>query len=175
MDGVSLLRELFREAYQFLEGTMQDVTAEQAGWSPPGKAMPIAAQYAHIVMSADIGVNGLLRQRAPLAADSWAGKSGVSELPPMGLNAPLDQWAQRVRIDLAALRQYAQAVYGDCEAYLASLTDDDLNRPVDLSAAGFGQQPVVFILSNGLIANVHLHCGEISCLKGQLGLRGYPG
>lgn len=174
MDGVSLLRQLVQSACEFLEATMQDVSAEQAQWSPPGKPTPIAAQYAHVVVSADMGVNGLLKGSAPLAMSSWAGRTGVSELPPMGLHSTLDQWAERAKIDLAALRAYAQAVYASCDEYLASLTPADLERTVDLSAVGLGEQKALFVLNAALIANVHMHCGEIACLKGLQGARGYP-
>jgi hypothetical protein len=49
-----------------------------------------------------------------------------------------------------------------------------LARPLDLSTVGLGQQSVLFVLT-ALLANVSLHCGEISCLKGLQGLQeGYP-
>ena len=174
MDIVTLLRELVQDARGFLEETLKDVTPQQAKWQPAGKVMPISAQYAHVIMSQDMGLHGMLKGSAPLAAGSWAGKTGLSEPPPMGPGAPLDEWASRVQIDLPALRQYAQAVYAASDEYLVSLTDDDLDRPLDLSAVGLGQQTVAYVLNAGFIANVHLHCGEISCAKGLQGAKGYP-
>jgi len=44
---------------------------------------------------------------------------------------------------------------------------------LDLSALGLGQQPVRFVL-NALVVNAAMHCGEVSCLKGIQGLKGYP-
>ena len=117
---------------------MADVTAEQAQWSPPGRANPLGATYAHAVLAEDMLVNGLLKGGPPLMATSFAGKTGLSEPPP-----PPDQdfgdWARRVQVDLAELREYGQAVYrntGDC---ISSLTEDDLERTIDLTNMGLGK------------------------------------
>jgi hypothetical protein len=177
---VSLFREQLQAAHGLLEGTVGDVTPEEAHWSPPGRANPLGANYAHTVMGEDATVNGMLRRDAPLFASSWAGKAGVSEPPPgPDPNAPgfpdWSKWARRVKVDLPALRKYAEAVYAATDEYLASLTDDDLNRPVDLSALGLGEHTVRYLLTNGVLGNAYNHCGEISCLKGLQGKRGYPG
>ena len=179
MDAVSHLRQQLKGAHEFLEGTMQDVTAEHAHWSPPGKANPLGATYSHLVISEDAIINAMLKGGAPLFATAWAGKAGVSELPPLpGPEAsglpPWDQWARQVQVDLSAARQYAQAVYAASDEYLASLTDDDLSRPIDLSAIGLGQQTVGWMLDAAVLGHVSEHCGEVSCLKGLQGVRGYP-
>jgi hypothetical protein len=176
---VTLLREQLQSAQRLLEGTMESVTAEQAHWSPPGVANPIGASYAHIVLGQDGAVNGMLREAAPLFATTWAGKVGVAELPPgPDPGAPgfpdWAGWARRARIDLPALRKYAQAVYAASDEYLASLSDADLGRPVDVSALGRGSMTVKQLLTRGVIGNALTHCGEISCLKGLQGAKGYP-
>jgi hypothetical protein len=103
----------------------------------------------------------MLKGEAPLFAATWAGKTGVSELPPMAdPDAPgfpdWSEWGRRVKIDLASLREYAKAVYAGTDEYLASLSDDDLNRPVDLSALGLGERTVGYILINGEKKGSHL-------------------
>lgn len=172
MSMVSLFREQFREFHRFLEGAVEDVTPEQAHWIPPGKANPLGANYVHLVMDEDLAINGLLRNAEPLTASNWAGRVGISELPPVGPNQVWDQWARRVRIDLAAFRPYALAVYETTDEYLASITDDALQRSLDLSAFGVGQQTVRWVLNNA-VWHLGAHCGEISCLKGLQGVRGY--
>ena len=124
-------------------------------------------------------VNGMLKGGAPLFAGAFAGKIGVNELPPMpNPQAPgfpdWSAWARRVKIDLAAMRPYAQAVQAAVEAYFASLTDEDFNRPVDLSVLGMGKSNLKFLAVNGLQGHVLTHCGEIACLKGLQGKKGYP-
>src|SRR4030067_3398759 len=79
---ISLLREQLKTVHEILEGTMADVTPEQAHWTPPGVALPIGATYAHVIVSEDGVGNGMLRGGAPLFAAAWAGKTGLSGLPP---------------------------------------------------------------------------------------------
>src|SRR3990172_9557885 len=155
---VSFLRGQFEAAHGVLEGPGAAVTA-------------VAAQYAHIVASEDAIVNGMLKGGPPLAATTWAGKTGLSEMPPQGFDWV--QWAKGVRVNLAQLREYARAVYENTDAYLASLSDEDLARPLDLSSLGVGQKTLGWMLSIQL-GNVDHHCGEISCLKGLQGAKGYP-
>jgi hypothetical protein len=170
-NAVSLLRQQFQMGHQFLEGTLQGTGADHAHWTPPGKAQPLGANYAHIVVSEDALINSLLKGTAPLCASTWEGKVGLSEMPPQA--PPWNEWAGRVQVDLEALHSYAQAVYENTDSYLASLSDEDLNRPLDLSAIGLGQQTVGSFLSL-LVFNIHTHTGEIACLKGLQGLQGYP-
>lgn len=176
--AVSLLGVQFKEAHGFLEGTLQGVTSEQAHWTPPGLANPLGATYAHVALTEDGIVNAILKGSAPLFASSWAGKAGVNELPPMpgpgesGLPA-WNEWARQVQVDLPALHEYAQVVYANTEAYLSSLSAEDLNRPLDLTAAGLGEHTVASLLTT-ILANVNWHCGEIACLKGLQGAKGYP-
>jgi hypothetical protein len=176
---VSFLREQLKGAHRLLEGTMEGVTAEQAHWAPPGTANPIGASYAHIVLSEDGTVHGMLKGAAPLLATTWVGKTGVGEPPPGPDPArpgfpDWSEWARRVRVDLPALRTYAQAVYAATDEYLASLTDKDLDRPVDLSALGLKQYTARQLLTGGVLGNAQTHCGEIACLKGLQGAKGYP-
>jgi hypothetical protein len=175
MDAISLLQQQFRNAHGWLEGTMKDVTPEQAQWTPPGRANPLGATYAHIILSEDAMVNGMVGGGAPLFATTWAGKTGLSEMPPPPSDSqPWDAWARRVRIDLPALQQYAQAVYAASDKCLASLPPEALDRTVDLSAFGMGQESVANFLGSVAAAHVRDHSGEISCLKGLQGSRGFP-
>ncbi|MCC6169288.1 MAG: DinB family protein [Caldilineaceae bacterium] len=168
--AVSLLRAQYGMAHSWVEGTMQDVTAEIAHKHPPGRLHPIAAEYIHIAVGEDYYLQALARGATPLVASSFAGKTGASEVPPLG---DWGDWGRTVQVDLDAARAYAQAVYAATDDYLASLNDADLEREVDLSAVGLGTQTVGFVL-NLLLLNTAAHAGEISALKGIQGLRGYP-
>jgi hypothetical protein len=176
---ISLIRDQLKGAHELLEATMAGVTDEDARWVPPGAALPIGATYAHIVLSEDGAVQGLMGGKTPFFAEAWAGRTGVSELPPQpDPNRPgfpdWAEWSHRVRVVLPAFRTYAQAVFSATDAYLTTLDDPDLQRRVDLSAIGLGEATLAFVINNGLIGNALTHCGEISCLKGLRGKRGYP-
>jgi hypothetical protein len=180
MSGIRLLRDQLRQAHGFLESALADVGPEQAHWRPEGLANPLGATYAHVLIGEDAFVAGL-RGEPALFVDGWTGRVGVSGLPPLGqpgdvlpLGREWHDWGRRVRVELPALRAYGNAVHEATDQYLAGLSDDDLNRPLDLSAAGFGEQTLAWVLSAGLIGHVLSHWGEIVCLKGLQGGRGFP-
>ena len=106
MDAVSLLRDQIVDARGLFEATLADVTPEQAGWLPAGRALPIAAHLAHVLASQDVALHGLLAGTAPLVATTWAGRAGFAEPPPFGPGQSWDGWARATRFDLAALRAY---------------------------------------------------------------------
>jgi hypothetical protein len=54
---------------------------------------------------------------------------------------------------------------------LATIQDSDLAREIDLGA--MGKQSLGYVFTFTLIHNA-VHTGEIACLKGQQGVRGYP-
>lgn len=170
MDAVTLMQQQAKWAHNWLEGTVGDVTPEQVHWAPP-TGVNLGAHYAHIVVSEDALINHMAKGEAPMAATSWAGKTGLSEPMPRGA---WSDWAKSVRIDMPALRAYGQAVFANTESYIASLTPEDLDREIDLTNAGLGKMPLGVFISAVTLANTNWHCGEISLLKGLQGLKGYP-
>lgn len=177
MNAVDYIRQEIQAGHWWLEGTMADVTPDQLHWIPPGVANPIGACYAHVAVAEDMVIQGMLRQAAPLSASTWAGKTGLSE--PMPTPGPewgkYAEWARTVRVDLPALKQYAQAVYAATDQYLASLSDADLDRKIDLSGVGMGEQTAGWVLGLLVVNHIGTETGEISCLKGLQGAKGYPG
>ena len=69
---------------------------------------------------------------------------------------------------------YKRQVFAHTDGYLSGLSAEDLDRPFDLSSWGMGAMPVGQILTTMLLGNTYAHTGEISALKGTLGLKGYP-
>jgi hypothetical protein len=176
MNGTSTAKQNIDISHQILESTMADVTDDILHEPIPGLAHPIGASYAHTLISEDMIVGGMLRGAAPLFASSWAERTGCSQMMPMpGPDwVKYDDWVDNVRIDLTALREYGKAVYAQTDAYVGSLSDDDLDREVDMTAAGLGKVNVAFVL-NGLIAgHASQLTGEIAAAKGNLGRKGYP-
>jgi hypothetical protein len=176
--AVAFIREGAQLGHWYLAGTMADVTAEQAHYAPPGRANPIGATFAHVVCSEDLIVNGMLRQQTPLLASSHANTTGLSEPMPMPRSPDWGEaygaWARRVQVDLAALKTYAEAVYAGTDTYLASLSDSDLERELDLSEVGFGTRKLGWMLNLLVLNHIGTETGEISVLKGIQGAKGYP-
>jgi hypothetical protein len=174
VSAVQALREQFESANHVLEGTMQDVSPELAHWGPPGNAVPIGASYFHTLMSQDYMINSFVKGGPPWMATTWAGKAGISEPYPPPSEGPWEPWAKRVKVDLEVMRQYAQAIYANTDDFLASMDEAEANRSLDLSGFGMGTKSVEWFLGNILLQHVCHHTGEISCLKGLQGLKGYP-
>jgi len=176
MDSISLLREQLKQAHDLLEAVMEGVTSEAAQWVPPGQANPVGATYAHVILSEDRTINPILKHRRPLYDTNWAGKTGLNELMPSqgGEGHDYARWTRDVTIDLPVTREYAKAVYANSDEYLASLSPDDLDTPIDLSGVGSVQVTLGWILSRLVVGHVDNISGEISCLKGLQGLQGYP-
>ena len=165
------LQAMFAQMHGWLEGTTQDLTTEQCHWQPSGRVVPAGAHYAHHVMGAeDMMINMMIRGTTPLVMGEWQDRTGVSEILPMGA---WDEWARRITIELPSLRTYAQAVYANTDAYLATITPEEWNRKLDLSAVGMGESTVGALLTDVLLDGA-AHCGEISAVKGLQGLQGYP-
>jgi hypothetical protein len=173
---VELLGRIVRDARQVLDGTMADVTQAQVDFIPPGIANPLGATYAHVICSEDMVVQGMFRQAAPLFASGWAGRTGLSEPMPMpGPDWPnYGPWTRSVKVDLAALRRYAQAVSAETDGWLAGLSDSDLDRPMDLTGAGLGQHTWGSAIALLVANHLGTETGEIAVLKGIQGARGYP-
>ena len=171
-----LLRSMVRDARQLLDGTLADVTQAQLDFLPPGLANPLGATYAHVVCSEDMIVQGMFRGLAPLSASTWRDRTGLSE--PMPLPGPdwadYGPWTRRVKVDLPALRTYALEVSQQTDSWLAGLTDQDLDRPMDLSGIGLGQHTWDTAIASLLANHLATQTGEIAVLKGIQGARGYP-
>jgi hypothetical protein len=151
----ALLRRQFGLAHDLLDAAIEEVPAEVVHRRPSGAAVPPGAHYAQAVLCEDLGVNGVLAARPPLALSSWAGRTGLSELPPLAWPPDWHAWARRVRLDLAVLRPYARAVYAATDAYLAALPDEALDP-------ARGEQPACLL--SALLLTLAMRRGEIACL-----------
>ena len=167
--GANVLRAQYQQSAQWFMGTMQGVTGEIAHHSPGDLISPISGQAAHVVTGLDFLLLGAVTGQAPLIMSSFAGKTGISEPPPPG-GAWLE-WGQRVKVDLPALHEYANAVFGAIDSYLASTTDNDLQVEVEIAPVGKLTRAGWF---STLLLNTYSHSGEISCIKGLQGQKGYP-
>jgi hypothetical protein len=76
-----------------------------------------------------------------------------------------------VRVDLAAMHQYSRAVAEATDAWLASLSPQDLERKIETP---IGELDLAQLLETFVLWHINAHCGEISALKGCQGAKGYP-
>jgi DinB superfamily len=151
----ALLRWQFERVHELLTAAIEQLTTEALCRHPSSAARAAAASYARVVVSEDLAVNGVLAKGSPLALSTWVGRTGLSEMPPCVAATDWDAWARRVRLDLARLRSYAQAVYASTDAYIAALPEGALN-PVRKDGPGS--------LLSALLLTLAMRTGEIACL-----------
>ena len=174
MSKAEALQEQIATTRMVVDGTIADVTQDDCMKAVSGTAHPIGATYAHMVISEDFVLNMMVRGASPLMMSTFSGKTGVSEPPPMP-GSTADQvlaWANNVKVDLAAVKEYEKAVHAATDEYLAGASDEELSRKI--AFGNMGDMPISSVL--GLIVIVHPsnHIGEISALKGIFGAKGYP-
>ena len=165
-DVRNTLREQMQTLHGILEAAIADCPADaMAQKLPASKINSIGAIYAHTIFGEDGLLNGLARGKTPVYfAAGWADKIGLEM--PQGTMEP--DWT--VSLDLATFREYASDVYKATDEYLATVSDDELDKIVD---AGFAPpMPVRSFVANILAWHVATHQGEISALKGVQGLDG---
>lgn len=156
-----------RTSYEWLESIVSDVTPEMAGWQPPGRANTIAATYAHIVRNADEDLNQRLFRRPMLNEGLWRDR--------MGLPPGRTEWEPGVAIDWEALHNYGRAISAFVVETVDAMTEADLEMVADLSTPDIEVWHGIDIVRLTVGHHVRLHGGEIACLKGLQGAKGYLG
>jgi hypothetical protein len=166
-----MLRQQLAGYHDILDQTIADCSQDVLDKNLPGATISsIGSIYAHLLFAEDGILHGMLQGKPPIyRAQNWASRTGVQMPEPGGFNA---DWARTVRVQLPAFREYAKAVFAATDAYVAGLSDADLDRKVQ---TGFvGEQTVGYVISNILGWHAAQHTGEIAALKGVQGLKGLP-
>ncbi|MEO8456626.1 MAG: DinB family protein [Chloroflexota bacterium] len=173
MSTADLLKKQIGLSRMVFDGTIADISEDQCAKIPGGNAHSIGASVAHAVMSEDFVLNGMVRGGQPLMMTTFAGKTGVSEPPPPpGDEAASLAWANRVTVDVPALKDYAKAVYASTDEYLSSLSDADLDKEIEFPQ--LGKQSLASMITLFAIVHPSNHIGEVAALKGMGGAKGYP-
>jgi hypothetical protein len=173
--ALDILKKQLHTARESFEGTMSDVSDEILHQAPGGTAFPVGSIYAHLVFSEDLIVHSMAQGKPTLAETTFKDTTGASSpLPPWDENwaAANTAWANSVQIDLPKLKEYAQAVYAETDAYINSLTEEDLDKEIELG--GWGKKTIAELLSSFLIAHTNQLMGELAAVKGVHGAKGYP-
>jgi hypothetical protein len=172
MNTVELIQYSLGNAFDILSQVVADLTQEQADWAPPGIANPIGATYWHTVSSVDEIVCKWIRGEDPLCQEGgWQEKVLTVSAPEPGHGGDYLAYMQAIRVDIAVLHTYTKAVVEAIQVWLASLTPQDLERDLETP---IGKLSVGQMLETFVIWHINAHCGEISALKGCLGVKGYP-
>ena len=82
-----------------------------------------------------------------------------------------EDWSEAMPAgDMAAFREFHAAIAAEVDAYIGSLSDDDLDRTVTFGA--LGEMPLGTFLGNVVAQHISHHAGEVAALSGMLGHKG---
>ena len=169
MDAQGYLQRQFSEVRRLSGAPMQEITEEQVNWTPPGTANVISAILLHQAGTEDAIVQQRLRGEPRVwERDGWAERTGVAMTP--GGRGGWEELKEQT-VALAPIQAYATAVHAATDAYLASLTDEELRREMPWP---FGGTRTVADFLALLVVHTVFHAGEIAALKGVQGAQGIP-
>lgn len=168
MNGAEAMRASFAGAHNWYNGTVADVTEEQSKSLPPGVVHPIGELAAHILNTEDSMIAMAKAQPTIWESEGWGAKLGIDT---MFMHGGSNEVARATRVNVADLAEYGQKVFANTDAYLASLTDADLDREIEVLGS---KMKAGDFLGGILLGNTYAHVGEISALKGLHGAKGYP-
>ncbi len=167
MEAKELLRDQFKTMHGFMDMTVADCTPEVLDKTEDQWTInKIGTLYAHVVLGEDMMVGGMGKGGETVFNDDWKEKLGVSSVA-----ARQSEELASMTIDLDVFREYAKAVGTATDEFLASATDEQLEKEID---GPVGKQPYITFLANIGLTHVAGHWGEIAALKGVQGLKGLP-
>jgi uncharacterized damage-inducible protein DinB len=163
VDALALLRDQVANADRTLLQVFEPVSPEQAAWRSPGSmANTIGATFMHIYYGEDQVVQGAQGFPTIFETGGWQGRLGFDAA---------GVWDFTGTFDPSLLVEYAGAVSAQTRAYLANLSPEALEEPVETRR---GPQPRVSRLSVYLVVHKFQHMGEIAALLGCQGVKGLP-
>lgn len=168
MDIRELLIDGIEQLNTALDETLTGLTDEQANWLPPGQSVSIGFHAWHTFRTEDNIANFVLQERKPPVwiAQDYAGRLGLPKVE-QGTGMSLEE-AQGLKFTVADLRAYGGSVRASVAAYLESVPLEALETPQAIRP--FGELPRWKVLRQVVMTHGFTHLGEISALKGQLGL-----
>jgi hypothetical protein len=168
MDVKTYIQQQIANAHHQIDAVMKDITEEQFNWLPPGTINPISAILVHVLGGEDFFVQAVI-QGKPRCWDvqGWSKKIGI-ETPP----GPGHGWEEfkSMKLAIAPVMDYGQSLREATDAYLATLTEAELDRQVSFA----GRMVPVAEMLMILVTHIASHAGEIAAVKGMQGIKGLP-
>jgi len=166
---IDFIRETIHPQHERWDGAVSDLSPEQIHYHP-GVGNHIGFIVWHYVRTEDNVVQFVFQNRQPPV---WlqGGYDQAFGLPrtAQGTGMPAEEAA---RLRLPAAEQwmpYQRAVWQATDAWLASVTEADLQRPVLIRP--FGEIPILTALRQILISHGYMHLGQVYHLRTLQGLK----
>jgi uncharacterized damage-inducible protein DinB len=168
MDIKTYIQQQMANVRRQIDAVVKDITNEQFNWPPPGTISPISAILIHMLVGEDYFIQTVIQGKSPCwEVQEWGREIGVSTPPAYGGN--WDEF-KTVKIMVAPVLAYEQAIRVATDSYLADLTVKELDRRVNFAGK---ELPVAEMLMT-LVVHSASHAGEIAAVKGMQGVKGLP-
>jgi hypothetical protein len=167
MDSFEVIKTHLVLIRELLDTTIDGADDETMMRVLPGSTVGSPASiYAHAVSSEDWAVQNILLQKPQIfETNGWQQKLNVP-VKPDGQDWNAWPW------NGALFAQYVAEVRANTDAYLASLSEADLDRKIDWF--GRRMETVAWVLSDTIFMHQPEHAGEIAALRGVMGQQGLP-
>ena len=172
MSDVELIRNALQRLHGSLDEAMEDLSQEQAHWRPYDQGNHIAFIAWHYTRTVDNVVRFLLQRRPTVWLERKLDEKFGLDSKAQGSGMAAQDAASLGVSDVPAFCVYMKAVWEEAQAYLDTVTEDELSR--ELTVRPLGDLTVRELLATTLLTHGFTHLGEIWLLRGLQGLRGSP-
>jgi len=166
MTPVDLLNDAFQRVLQTATDAVDGLTPEQLAHRPGPDANPIGWLVWHLARVQDDHVADVAGTEQVWTSQGYAGRAGLPfDDDATGYGQSVEEVGQ-VRVGVALLGEYADAVTDATLAYVAGLGPDDLDRVVD---DAWDPPVTLAVRLVSVISDDLQHVGQAGYAKGLLG------
>ncbi|MGH2608228.1 MAG: DinB family protein [Tepidiformaceae bacterium] len=164
MHAIQLIQEGFDHVHVALREDLAEVEPEWLFWQPEPGLNHIGFLFWHLVRDEDQVVSWLAREPQLWPSEGWHERFGMdAKEQGTGMDASR---LESFRYALPEFMEYAEGVWARTGPLLATLSEDDLDKPAwKDSPWNIGRQ-----LVEGVLCHAWVHLGEI---RAVMGLRGW--
>ncbi|CAM3900801.1 DinB family protein [Micrococcus flavus] len=164
MDTRALLTDAARRPLDLARPVLDGLTPEAAHTLPGDRANSIAWLLWHAARQMDVQTSALSGERTVWAAGDWAARLGVDrESNDFGFGDDVDAVRALRVTDVAALGAHLEACVAALVAYVATLSDDELDDVVDPSYTPPVTRGVRLV---SIIDDAAIHLGQAAYARG---------
>ena len=170
MSTAEFIRSSLRQQHGMYNDAISDLTSEQLHWRANDKGLPASFILWHYVRTEDNIIQFVLQGKPTVWLEGgWHEKFGLHRTG-QGTGMSLED-AQGLKLEPPkAFYDYMQAVWQSTDAFLAAADDAFLQKMTTVKP--LGEMPIQSAIGNMCLTHGFTHLGEISHLRGLMGLKG---
>ncbi len=170
MGTIDYYQTTMKGIHKSLLEAVEGLTEEQLHFRALDKGNHIAWIIWHSVRTEDLVLNLMLQKKSPVwNAEEWDKKFGMDPRS-QGTGMPEEEAAALRIEDMDEFTKYMENVFKSTEDYLSTISEEDLGVVQDLP--GMGKRSLSEVIGGTILQHFASHLGEISYIKGLMGVSG---